>query len=807
MKSMMKRTTLREVRQSFGRYVAILAIIALGVGFYAGLTVTKSAMVRTTDQYLKEQEFFDYRLLSTLGFEKEDEVFFREQTDVKAAEGAHYLDVLADDEAVVRFHSITQTVNRLRLQEGRMPKADGECVVDAKYYPSSRIGTKLVLSEHNDADTLGKLTAKEFTIVGRVQSPSYMNFERGTTSLGNGKITAFIYLPEDSFDLDYYTEIYVEFDQDAQIYSDAYQEFLDERETAWEALCDERAEGRYRSLVAEAQKQIDEIEQPDTFILGRETNLGYACFENDSNIVAGIARVFPVFFFLVAALVCITTMNRMVEEQRTQIGVLKALGYGKVSIMGKYMFYSGSSAMIGCIAGFFLGTYGFPKVIWTAYGIMYDLVPLQYVFDGKLFIISIFVSLLCSIGTTWFSCRYELEEAAAQLMRPKAPKAGKRVIFEKIPFIWKRIKFLHKVSVRNIFRYKKRFFMMILGISGCTALLVTGFGIKDSISNIASYQYDEIMIFDGTVSFDDPQENTGTHGDAAYLYTMQKSVDLHIKGKIKPVNLVVVKDEERLPEFIDFHTTEKEHVSLPEKKEALINGKLASSYNIKVGDEIRFLDDEMQEIRVTVSGIFENYIYDYVFINEDTYRSETGRNPEYKSAYVTFAKGGDVHEQAASLMKAEGVASVSVNEDMKERIGSMMSSLDYIVVTVIICAAVLAFIVLYNLTNINITERIREIATIKVLGFYKKETAAYVFRENMVLTGIGTVIGLFLGKVLHAFVIGQIRIDMIAFDVRIKGISYVFSILLTFLFAWVVNLFMSVKIDRVNMAESLKSVD
>lgn len=807
MKSMMKRTTLREVRQSFGRYVAILAIIALGVGFYAGLTVTKSAMVRTTDQYLKEQDFFDYRLLSTLGFEKEDEVFFREQTDVKAAEGAYYLDVLADDETVVRLHSVTQTVNRLRLQEGRMPKADGECVVDAKYYPSSRIGSRLALSENNDADTLEQLTAKEFTIVGRVQSPSYMNFERGTTSLGNGKITAFIYLPADSFDLDYYTEIYVEFDQEAQIYSDAYQEFLDERETAWEALCEERVEGRYRSLVAEAQKQIDEIEQPDTFILGRETNLGYACFENDSNIVAGIARVLPVFFFLVAALVCITTMNRMVEEQRTQIGVLKALGYGKVSIMGKYMFYSGSGAMIGCIAGFFLGTYGFPKVIWTAYGIMYDLVPLQYVFDRKLFIISIFVSLLCSIGTTWFSCRHELEEAAAQLMRPKAPKAGKRVIFEKIPFIWKKMKFLHKVSVRNIFRYKKRFFMMVLGISGCTALLVTGFGIKDSISNIASYQYDEIMVFDGTVSFDDPQEDIGTHGDAAYLYTLQKSVDLHIKGKIKAVNLVVVKDEERLPEFIDFHTTEKEPVSLPENKEALINGKLASSYNIKVGDEIRFLDDEMQEIRVTVSGIFENYIYDYVFINEDTYRSETGRNPEYKSAYVTFAKGGDVHEQAAALMKAEGVASVSVNEDMKERIGSMMSSMDYIVVTVIICAAVLAFIVLYNLTNINITERIREIATIKVLGFYKKETAAYVFRENMVLTGIGTIIGLFLGKVLHAFVIGQIRIDMIAFDVRIKGISYVFSILLTFLFAWVVNLFMSVKIDRINMAESLKSVD
>lgn len=961
MKSMMRRTTLREVKQSFGRFFAILAIIALGVGFYAGLTVTKSAMVQTTDHYLKDQAFFDYRLLSTLGFEKADVEALAEEENVAAAEGSFFLDVLSEDEEVVRLHSITQELNLLKVTEGRMPETSAECVVDAKVYPEGVIGSKLILSENNDPDTLDQLTAREFTIVGRVQSPYYMNFERGTTSIGNGKVSCFAYLPADSFDMDYYMEIFVRFDQQAQIYSEEYLDYLEEKEALWEELCEERAALRYESVLAEAteeledarneletrkadaqaelddaladlqdaetqiedseaqikdgekqledgektlaeqekqlqdnlallalqfgeenipqevllqtsqaqeqidsarknleqkqkeleeakeeleearreledgwqeytdaqadfekeigdaeekladaQEEVDSIEAPDTYVLGRDTNLGYACFENDSDIVAGIARVFPVFFFLVAALVCITTMNRMVEEQRTQIGVLKALGYGKAAIMGKYMFYSGSAALIGCVSGFFLGTYGFPRVIWTAYGIMYQLVPLEYVFNGGLFVISIMVALLCSVGTTWFSCRYELEEVAAQLMRPKSPKAGKRVFLEKIPFVWRRMKFLHKVSARNIFRYKKRFFMMILGISGCTALLVTGFGIKDSISNIAAFQYEEIMIFDGTVNFTDPQGGELKKDFAKVadiLYTAEKSMDVYGKGSVKSVNLVVAGEEEKLTEFVDFHTDGKEPVALPKDGEALINTKLADVYNIRVGDEILLRDEEMREMRVRVSGIFENYIYNYVYINENTYRSQMKEEPEYKSAYVKFEEGGDVHECAASLMDEDGVASVSVNEDMRERIGSMMSSLDYIVVTVIICAAVLAFIVLYNLTNINITERIREIATIKVLGFYKKETANYVFRENMVLTGLGALLGLFLGRMLHAFVMGQINIDMIAFAVRVKGISYVYSIFLTFLFAWSVNLVMSVKIDRINMAESLKSVD
>lgn len=953
MKSMMKRTTLREIRQSFGRFIAILAIIALGVGFYAGLSVSKGAMVQTTDHYLKQHTFFDYRLLSTLGFEEADVEAFAAAEDVAAAEGAYSLDVLYQNregnESAIKLHSLPELVNTVELTAGRLPENASECVVDSRLCTKEDIGTKLILTDNNDEETLESLTGREFTIVGIVQSPYYMNFERGTTSLGNGKLTGYAYLSRDAFNQDYYTEVFLAFDQDYEIYSDAYEDFMAEKEEDWEALCQERADIRFASILdeaneelsdaeeeladqkaeaekelneaytkltdaqteledgqkslddarkslkeqedalaasragympeydldgmlgaqlemaqaqineakkalaekeeeltgarteledgwkeydenkeefdekiedaeqklADAREEIDALKEPKTYVLGRKTNIGYACFESDSSIVAGISRVFPIFFFLVAALICITTMNRMVEEQRTQIGVLKALGYSNLTIMSKYLFYSGSAAIIGCILGFFVGTYGFPRVIWSAYGIMYDLVPLEYVLDGGLLAVSVVVALLCSVGTTWFSCRYELTEVAAQLMRPKAPKAGKRVFLEGIPFLWNRLKFLHKVSLRNIFRYKKRFLMMVIGISGCTALLVTGFGIKDSISNLAAYQYEEIMTFDGTANLSEPYEEDGTdlvteevqEWVEDSIYVSEQSMDLYADGKVKSVSLIVPKEQQKLSDFIDFHTKKKETVEQPGLGEAVINSKLSDIYKLNIGDELTLRDENMQELHVTVSGIFENYIYDYVFVSEETYVEQMGELPEYKSVYLKFKEGQDVHAAGAALAESENVSSVSVNADMKERIASMMSSLDYIVLTIIICAAFLAFIVLYNLTNINITERIREIATIKVLGFYKREADQYVFRENMLLTGIGALVGLVLGKLLHAFVMSQIQIDMIAFDVRIRPLSYCFSILLTFLFAWLVNRVMSVKVDGINMAESLKSVD
>lgn len=962
----MQKTTLREIRQSFGRYIAILAIVALGVGFFAGLKITRTSMVQMADGYWKEMQLFDYRLLSTIGFEETDVEKLQEAENVRTAEGSISADILYVDqqqsESVMKVHLLPEKVNGIRLVEGRMPEAGNECVADAGLYTKEQIGSKLVLSPNNEEEDLEMFSYEEYTIVGIAQSSYYVNFERGNTALGTGKVSGFMYIPKDGFSCDYYTEIFVKFDEDLPVYSEEYDAYMDTKEEVWEELCRKQTKERFSSIQADAQqeiddaamclweeqadaqakldeawqelqdaqaevskgeeeianaleqldaseqelkekeellkeqkeeleaeesrmaegqaaigaaesqieagkkaieearseiadkqqeleqakeeiaegreeydtakaefdekineaqeeltdaqKKLDEMEEAESYVLKRNTNVGYACFENDSAIIDGIGNVIPIFFFLVAALVCMTTMNRMVEEQRTQIGVLKALGYGNGVIMSKYLFYSGSAAVTGCILGFFGGTWLFPKVIWKAYCIMYTMEEVAYVFSGELAAISMIAAILCSMGATWFTCRNELSEAAANLMRPKSPKSGKRVFLEHIPFLWKRMKFLHKVSVRNIFRYKKRFFMMVIGISGCTALLVTGFGIKDSVADVADMQFEQIQIYDMSVTFKEGQSDavrTAFQETAAalvekYAYFCEKSIDLEFEEQVKTVNLVVFQEQD-MKEFLQFHTTADEAVELPGGGECILSHQLAENYGIGIGDVILLRDGDMNRLEVTVSGIFENFIYNYVYINAETYEQETGKEAEFKTAYLNLKEGQDVHRAAADLMKLEEVSAVTVNADTRERLANMMQSLDYVVLLIICCAAFLAFIVLYNLTNINITERIREIATLKVLGFYKAESASYVFRENLILTVIGTGVGLLLGTALHAFVMKQINVDIVAFDVCIRKVSYGYSVFLTMLFACIVNLFMSGKLEKINMAESLKSVD
>lgn len=994
-RSMMKRTTLREIRQSFGRFFAILAIVALGVGFFSGLKVTRETMVATVNEYLREEHFYDLRLLSTMGFEQDDVEAFSGQEDVAAVAGGYNADILYIDkkgnESVLKVHSILDDMNGIQLTYGRMPQKADECVVDSNLFTSEQLGEKIKFSTNNEEDTLDLFAYDEYTIVGIARSTYYMNFERGTTSLGTGTVAGFLYLPDDGFSSEYFTEIFVRFNQDYGIYSKEYDDFIEDKTNQWETICEAQVEQRYQDIlqeandkiadakqeladqekeaeeelvdalntledadtqiadgeteiadakkdlddkqallntqkeqleaqkvqlatqlelqkaqleagiaqgqltaaqaelaqaqlaaaqaqladaqaqmdtaqaqintarqtiedkeqelvdakqeaedgwqeyrdskaefdtkiadanaeIADAEAEVADIEEPDSYVLDRYTNIGYSCFESDSSIVDGIANVFPIFFFLVAALVCITTMNRMVEEQRGQIGVLKALGYGEATIMSKYVFYSGSAAILGAVLGFVGGTWLFPRVIWTAYGIMYNLTNLLYVFNWELAAISIVVALLCSVGTTVFSCYYELHSVPADLMRPKAPKAGKRIFLEKITFIWKKLKFLHKVSLRNIFRYKRRFFMMIIGISGCTALLVTGLGIRDSVTGLPKDQFGSIQIYDAAVTFKKGQnvEADTEFTEAAaqwvqeYNYLSEQSVNLVTAGKTKSVNLIVMDQsgmQQNLNQFVQLHTTKDEAIQYPGDNQAVISHKLANTYRIKVGDEILLRNDEMQEIRATVSGIFENFVYNFAYINEETYTAQMKEAPSFNAAYVNVGEETDIHQASAALMKLNAVSAVTVNEDVKERFSSMMKSLDYVVLLVIASAAFLAFIVLYNLSNINITERIREIATIKVLGFYKNETVSYVFRENLILTAIGGAVGLPLGTWLHRFVMSQINVDMVAFDVQVRPASYLLSLLFTFVFAWLINLFMSGKLDKINMAESLKSVD
>ncbi len=1127
----LRKSTFREIKSSLGRFMAIFAIIAMGVGFFAGLKVTKAAMVDTVTAYLNNHAFYDYRLVSTLGFGQEDVNAFLTSGDVEAAEGSVSFDVLYlldnGKQGAVKTYSVTNRLNTLKLLSGRMPQASGECVADSNLFGKSDIGGVIHLSDENEEENLEHFTHREYTIVGIVQSPLYLQFERGNTSLGTGRLDGYIYLPPEGYSVDYYTEIYVRFSQDNALYGEGYDSFIEEKNPYWEDLTRRVAGERYQEIlaeaeeelaeahseleekrtegeaeladasealeearqeladgekaleearqefaegestirnkekeladakatisqkeqelndgevtileneaqlteakkvidsneavlrsgerqlaegksqlssaeaaleaskstitesrnrlntmleeekakpegeqnatlianieagleqldsaeeelraqdealeparqeiaeserqlesgwqalavakqqltdgqlaltsakrdlvdgrkalaqareevaegekaieeakkeleearallaekeaefekgkqefadgekeyedglkefnekiaeaegkIAEAEEELAELDEPDSFVLGRDTNVGYACFESDSNIVEGIANIFPVFFFLVAALVCITTMNRMVEEQRTQIGVLKALGYGDGAIMSKYMIYSGSAAVSGCVIGFLLGTWGFPKIIWFCYGMMYSADPVFYVFDGGLAVISMIVSLLCSIGTTWLSCRVELAQVAAALMRPKAPKAGKRVLLERIPFLWKRLNFLGKVSMRNIFRYKKRLFMMVVGISGCTALLVTGFGIKDSIADVAVRQFQEIQTVDIGISlnkeadeeWDRVMKGLEDRGAAEYTYVMEKNMDLVTDKGVKSVYLVAGTKEGMEP-FLNLHTRKGVPVDYPLEGEAVVSDKLAEDYHIGIGDSISLRDGEMRSVTVTVSGIYENYLYNYVHVSEETWIELTGEEPERKTVYLNLrediredADALDLaaHELAAELMGEKQVLNVTVNADTMERISTMMSSLNIIVVVVILCAAGLAFIVLYNLTNINITERLREIATIKVLGFYRKETEAYVFRENIMLTVLGMAVGLALGHFLHLFVMNEIRVDLISFHIYVKPASFLYSALLTLAFAWCVNKTMGGKLERISMTESLKSVD
>ncbi|MCR5585739.1 MAG: FtsX-like permease family protein, partial [Lachnospiraceae bacterium] len=570
--------------------------------------------------------------------------------------------------------------------------------------------------------------------------------------------------------------------------------------------------------LSDAEQQLRDFQEPSTFVLTRDENIGYACFENDSQIVDGIAVVFPVFFFLVAALVCVTTMSRMIEEQRTQIGVLKALGYSNTVIMSKYLIYSGSAALFGCIGGFYLGCYAFPKIIWIVYGLMYGFTDISFVFNPVLFIISLAVSLICSAGTTYISCRYDLISVAAELIRPRAPKNGKRIFLEHIGFLWKKLPFLHKVSIRNIFRYKGRFLMMMLGIGGCAGLIVTGFGIRDSISDIANVQYSKIQVYDEQINFSEKMtpddliafEEEFSDKIDVLMPIYQFSADPVGTDSIRAMNVVTLGKEDNWREVLLLHENDSVMLDFPEKNKVILTQNIADANNLNVGDTITLRDSDFNEFKLTVSGICDNYFSSYAYISAETYaeqHSPVSDGVPYRSAYVCIKKGIDLHEASASFLNHGKVTSVSVNADTLEMFSKMMQTMNYIVVLVISCAAALAFIVLYNLTNINITERIREIATIKVLGFYPVETASYVFRENLALTVIGALAGLPLGVFLHAFVMSNIKLDMITFDVHINGISYLYALVFTLAFAAIVDFVLYFKLARINMAESLKSIE
>jgi len=571
--------------------------------------------------------------------------------------------------------------------------------------------------------------------------------------------------------------------------------------------------------IRDAERSIIEI--PDGwFVLTRDGNPGYSGYGDDAGRIGAVAKVFPLFFFLVAALVCLTTMTRMVEEERVQIGTLKALGYSTLTIASKYIVYALAASLTGAFIGLVIGFRLFPGVIMNAYGMMYEL-PVRLMPDHLNYaLVSVLLTVLTTVSAALGATLQELRAHPAVLMQPRAPKPGKRILLERFSPLWKRLSFSHKVTARNIFRYKQRFLMTAIGIAGCTALLVTGFGLRDSVNAIMGKQFAEIFIYDGMVMTNidkDPAERDmsvilGDESDVTdYGLVLNETVSALQAGSSRTfeVSLVVPEDATEFKKFYDLHERlSRAPLDLPDEG-AIITEKLASLIHVRTGDVLTYRDSENRTYNVQIAGIAENYLSHFIYLSPDAFDRLTFRTPVYNAAVFNAKDPAKLDEKAFKerLMSHAGVLGLMFTQGIADEFAKSIASLNFVVLVLILAAGALAFVVLYNLTNINITERLREIATIKVLGFRDKEVSAYVYRENIILTLIGTLGGLALGFVLHRFVMGTMEIDNMMFGKNVHIVSYLLSALLTMAFTAIVNIFMYRQLRKINMVESLKAVE
>ena len=612
-----------------------------------------------------------------------------------------------------------------------------------------------------------------------------------------------------------YADGLAELEEGRQELIDGQQEYEDAKAEAEQELADGKEE------ILDAESEVRKIEKGKWVLGDRSDNASFSSYGDNADKIAAIATVFPVFFFLVAALVALTTMTRMVEEERGQVGTMKALGYTRGQIAAKYILYALAASLAGSGVGMLIGMQLFPRIILSAYNIMYDLPELLTPFNWGFGMLATGAAVACTLLATLNACWAELREQPASLMLPKAPKAGKRILLEHIGPVWRRLRFTHKVTARNLFLYKKRFFMTVVGIAGCTALLVTGFGLHDSISDIVEKQFDELAHYQMLVSLQDKSALDGRDLSAileddskitGWLAMTQEDgtvVPGEDGGEEDNVYITVPSDTGALNDYFTFRQrTTGEPVPF-EEGSVIITEKLAERQNLDVGDVITVENADGETASFTITGVCENYVYHYIYMSEDVYRDAFGKDPEVNLLYCSLADGVDTPEAedelSTALLKCRDVAGAQFTHEITASFSQSLDSINYIVVVLIIAAGALAFVVLYNLTNINITERSKELATIKVLGFYDGEVGAYIYRETSILTLIGTVCGLLFGIALHTFVIRTAEVDMVMFGRSIYPMSFVWSALLTIVFSLLVNLVMYRKLKNISMVESMKA--
>ncbi|PWL50947.1 MAG: hypothetical protein DBY36_05420 [Clostridiales bacterium] len=799
------KCVLREIKSSFGRFVAIIAIVALGVGFLVGLLSATPDMRASADRFYKKGGMADLFIRSASGFSQAEldalgalgcvgDVLPAYVTDTQLVTGG-------DETATARLYGLplletggVLPVNRLTLVEGRMPSAQNECVVQLPIGDMTAVGVGDTL--RLPAASGGLYTELEYTVVGVVRNPFYFSTEREFSRVGSGRVDMIVYADESCYAPMPYTDVFL-----TVAGADEFEAYSSGYEDAVSAAADE----------VEQLAPLSETGAPLWYVLDRRANTSYVSYEANVEKVADIAKIFPVFFFLVAVLVTLTTMTRMVEEERTQIGTLKALGFSESAIMLKYAAYCGLATLLGCGVGLAAGFRLLPSALYSAYAATYDLPPFVAEFNLVFGAISCSAELVCTFLATFFACRRSLKEKPAALMLPRAPKAGQRIFLERIRPLWKRLSFSYKATARNIFRNKKNLILTAVGVAGCTALMLTALGIRDSISVMSDRQFAEILRYDAVVNLNGAGYDETLDAflsDKAPLSVQTEAVTLHAGGESVTLTALVPEDAARFSEFVGLFDRKSGDTLGFDDASVLLTEKAAEELGVAAGDTVTLKTGDLHTAVFTVTGVCENYVGSYLYIGRGCYEASLGVPADNALLLRTGLAGASEQNEASErLLESGAVASVEWLSQTRATYDRLLESLDFVVLLLVGCAGGLAVIVLYNITNVNISERTKELATLRVLGYRHGEVARYIFREIAVLTVFGLCIGLPLGVLLHRYVVAVADSVDLMLGRQIFTASFLIAAAVTLAFSFIVDLLMLIKLRRIKMAESLKAAD
>ena len=865
-----------EFKSGFGRFIAIMAIVALGVGFLIGVLQATPDMKSTMSNYYLDNHAYDADVKATFGMTKEDVDAIAALDGVEEAVPLISTDLVAtvgETDAAVRLIGLDTDdlkeggyLNDLTLLEGAWPDAPGEVLAlhGSNRFDDVAVGDTFELDAASGTYQ-DVYAAETLTVVGVASSADYFYGDgREVTNVGSGVLDAVLVgCAQDLYDLQkstifsvlnnegvmgmlgadpievLYTDVWVQFEgtEEYERFTNGYKDFLADGTEEIEAIVDDRLQPFFDLIESAEESGFGSIltsmgisaDNVDWLILDRaSTNVSYVSYDMNVEKVQDIAGVFPIFFIVVAALVALTSMTRMVEEDRMQIGTFKALGYGRGRIMSKYLIFCCLASLIGCVAGVLIGFSLLPSIFWRAYGTMYTLPALEYGFSPWFALAVLVIAIAGTAIVTWAACRSSLKERPAALMQPKAPKAGKRVLIERVGILWKPLKFKWKATLRNIFRYKKNMLLTIISVMGCTALILTGFGLNDSISSVSDMQFGDIILYDAVVDYTGDFSATenealldfiGEEGeDHISLYSENVQLRFGESGKqvegSENVDFYIVDDAQQFTSFISLHERKNSAIIDVSGDGIVLAENIAVVYDVSVGDTVSYRSGG-RTVELRVDAICENYTGTYAYISADTYADRIGAVPADNTLLVkTDVSAGDEAAVRALLdgnVKEDGsadavsVSAVEFTQTSADTFAGLESTMGLVILVLVVSAGALAAIVLYNLTNINIDERRREIATLRVLGYRRAEVAGYIYRESAILTIVGSLLGLGLGVLLHRFIIGQVDSISMMLGRAIFGWSYLWAFLITIAFAAIVYAFMLIKLNKIDMAESLKS--